>query len=145
MYIPLLKSHSGLRWIVVILFILAIAGLIRAAYQGKSSNRAILFAKLTLIVSHIQLLLGLWLYFISPKVVFMAESMKNKVLRFYLVEHIALMVIALAVLTIGYVKYKKTIENQSSAKSMLWYYIISFVLIMISIPWPFRGMGAGWF
>lgn len=145
MYIPLLKSHSGLRWIVVILFILAIAGLIRAAYQGKSSNRALLFAKLTLIVSHIQLLLGLWLYFISPKVVFMAESMKNKVLRFYLVEHIALMVIALAVLTIGYVKYKKTIENQSSAKSMLWYYIISFVLIMISIPWPFRGMGAGWF
>lgn len=145
MYIPLLKSHSGLRWIVVILFILAIAGLIRAAYQGKCSNRALLFAKLTLIVSHIQLLLGLWLYFISPKVVFMAESMKNKVLRFYLVEHIAIMIIALAVLTIGYVKYKKTIENQSSAKSMLWYYIISFVLIMISIPWPFRGMGAGWF
>ncbi|MDO8899686.1 MAG: hypothetical protein Q7V19_18695 [Bacteroidales bacterium] len=145
MYIPLLKSHSGLRWILLILFVSALVMLFRAAYQGKFSKKLVLTAKMTLILTHIQLILGLVLYFISPKVMFAASSMKVTVSRFYLVEHISLMLIAVILLTIGFSKAKNLLNTQAGAKKMFTYYLISFILIMISIPWPFRSFGAGWF
>lgn len=145
MYFPLLKSHSGLRWVLLGFFISALIMLFRAAYQGKFSKRTANTAKFTLILTHIQFLIGLVLYFISPKVIFAASSMKSTVLRFYLVEHISLMLIAVILLTIGFSKWKKAVDTQAGAKKMFTYYIISFILIMISIPWPFRNLGAGWF
>jgi hypothetical protein len=145
MYIPLLKSHSGLRWILLILFVSALVMLFRAAYQGKYNKKLASTAKMTLILTHIQFLLGLVLYFISPKVIFAASSMKVSVFRFYLVEHISLMLIAVILLTIGFSKAKKLLNTQAGAKKMFTYYLISFILIMISIPWPFRNFGAGWF
>lgn len=145
MYTPLLKSHSGLRWILLILFVTALVMLFRAAYQGRFSKKLALTAKMTLIFTHIQFLLGLALYFISPKVIFAASSMKVSVSRFYLVEHISLMLIAVILLTIGFSKSKNLLHTQAGAKKMFMYCIISFILIMTSIPWPFRNLGAGWF
>jgi membrane protein DedA with SNARE-associated domain len=94
---------------------------------------------------HLQLVLGLVLYFISPKVIFDASSMKNGMYRFFLVEHIALMVIAVILVTIGYVRSDRTDQDLKQHKQILIYYGIAFILILIAIPWPFRGFGSGWF
>jgi len=143
LYTILLKSHSGLRWMLLAFFILAIAQLARTAFSTCKFNPKTL-SLLTLITAHVQLLIGLALYFISPKVVFAASSMKETVLRFYLVEHISLMVIALIVLTIGYSKTKNKLQEAAGARKAFYYYLISLILILVSIPWPFRIAVAGW-
>ncbi len=142
LYTILLKSHSGLRWMLLAFFILAIAQLARTAFSTCKFNPKTL-SLLTLITAHVQLLIGLALYFISPKVVFAASSMKETVLRFYLVEHISLMVIALIVLTIGYSKTKNKLQEAAGARKAFYYYLISLILILVSIPWPFRIAVAG--
>jgi hypothetical protein len=45
----------------------------------------------------------------------------------------------------GYSKAKKKAEDSQKFKTTFWYYLIGLVLILVSIPWPFRGLGAGWF
>jgi uncharacterized membrane protein YozB (DUF420 family) len=141
-----LHIHSGLRWL-VLLFI--IAAIVNACLKltGKSSLnfKDCAFNRLTMMVIHLQLVFGLVLYFISPKVVFSAASMKESVLRFFLVEHIGLMIIAVILITIGYIKSARTDNEIKKHKLILGYYSIAFLLILVSIPWPFRGIGGGWF
>jgi hypothetical protein len=135
-------AHSGFRWVVLILLITAIVTAFSKKKAGspmKSEDKKLpLF---TLIATHIQLILGIILYFISPYVVFAADTMKDSLKRFYTVEHILLMLIAIILITIGYSKGKKT----ASWKPIFTYYLIGLILILISIPWPFRGLNAGWF
>jgi len=144
LYTILLKSHSGLRWLLLAFFILALLQLARKGFSECRFNPKTMVL-LTLITAHVQLLIGLALYFISPKVVFAASAMKETVLRFYLVEHISLMVIALIILTIGYSKTKNKLQEIAGARKAFYYYLVSFILILASIPWPFRIAGADWF
>lgn len=139
-------AHSGIRWIVLILLIVAIVNAYTKWKSGKLvSDKDKKINLFTLIFSHIQLLLGLVLYFTSPKVVFAAEAMKNSAQRFFLVEHIAMMIIAIILITIGHSRSKKAATNTSSFKTVFWFYLIALVLILVSIPWPFQSYGASWF
>ncbi len=142
----LVHSHSGLRWILILLFLTSLMLLYITAFgKKKGATAARKFALITLIVTHIQLIIGLVLYFISPLVVFSSSSMKNPVYRFYLVEHISLMLVAIVLVTIGYSTAKKIEDQVVSARKMFYFYLVGFLLILISIPWPFRNLGAGWF
>ena len=146
MYNGLLHAHSGLRWLVLLFLVWAIVNAAtkmngQKAY-GANDKRVSLFA---LIFTHIQLILGLALYFISPKVQFAGEVMSNKILRFYTVEHISLMLVAIVLITMGYSKAKRKANDGQKFKTTFRYYLIGLILILISIPWPFRGLGAGWF
>ena len=94
---------------------------------------------------HIQFLGGLILYFISPKVSFAAGFMKDSIARFFAMEHILLMSISMILLTIGYSKSKRIIESDKKFKKIFVYYLISLLIVLASIPWPFRALGAGWF
>ena len=144
LYTILLKSHSGLRWLLLFLFIAALIQLGRKAF-GKAAINVKSISLFTMIIAHLQLIIGLALYFLSPKVVFDAASMKDSILRFYLVEHISLMIVAIVLLTIGYTKSKQYFSVPKGAKRAFYYYLISFILILISIPWPFRIPVAGWY
>jgi membrane protein DedA with SNARE-associated domain len=95
-------------------------------------------------MAHIQLIIGLVLYFTSPKVVFEASSMSSPLLRFFLVEHISLMIIAIILITVGYAKSKRITDIRKKNRTIVIYYAISLVLILAAIPWPFRNLGAGW-
>ena len=146
MYQIIKSAHSGLRWIVLILLIVAIVGAWqqwkkKSHYEPKEQKLALF----TLIVSHLQLLLGFVLYFISPKVMFSAETMGNSVLRFFTVEHTLGMIAAIVLITIGYSRAKRMAPTANGFKSLAIFYGIGLLLILISIPWPFRGLGAGWF
>jgi hypothetical protein len=140
-------AHSGIRWVLLILFLLAIYRLFMEGYRSKKSSKTILYGKLTLTFLHIQTVLGLLLYFfLSPKVHFEAAAMKNTFQRFYLVEHISMMLIAVILLTIVWVKGKKKLETSSGARNLFAWFTIIFVIILAAIPWPFRtALGGGWF
>lgn len=145
-YPILVHIHSGLRWLVLLFIIAAIvnAGL-KLTRKSSSNCNDCAFNRLALIFMHLQLVLGLVLYFISPKVVFESTSMKDSLLRFFLVEHIGLMIIAVILITIGYVKSDRAVDELKKQKQVLVYFSIALLLILVSIPWPFRELGAGWF
>jgi hypothetical protein len=97
-----------------------------------------------MLTAHIQLVSGLVLYFISPKVIFDASYMKNAVIRFFLVEHILVMIIAIILITIGYVRSKRISEPRKQRRIILIYFIISLLLILSRVPWPFLNYGGAW-
>ena len=139
-------AHSGLRWVALVLLIWAIANAFskfqsKKAYEEKDRKIGLF----TLISVHLQLILGLILYFISPYVQLAASSMKNTVLRFYTVEHLSLMLIAIILITVGYSKAKRKEDDAAKFKTTYIFYGIGLLLILLAIPWPFRGLGAGWF
>ena len=139
-------AHSGLRWVVLALLLVAIVNALMKWRSGKTytdgDRKITLF---TMIGAHVQLILGLILYFISPAVQFNSATMSDKVLRFYSVEHLTIMILAIAVITIGYSQAKKKLEAAQKFRSTCTYYLIALLLILAGIPWPFRFPGAGWF
>lgn len=146
LYNILTHAHSGLRWLVLIGLIVAIANAFTKWRNGskfEAGDRKInVFAMVT---THIQLLIGFALYFISPRVVFDAASMKDAVARFFLVEHISLMLLAIILITIGFSKAKRTADDTQKFKTTFIFYLIGLLLILISIPWPFQQYGTSWF
>ncbi|RME98546.1 MAG: cytochrome B [Bacteroidetes bacterium] len=144
MYNMLVHAHSGLRYLVLAFLLLAIiTGWMK--WSKQESYPAGKMPLLGLIFTHIQLILGLVLYFISPKVQFAGNVMKDAVYRFYTVEHISLMLVAIILITLGYRKAKQQAPQPLGHRTIVRYYLIGLVLILVSIPWPFRGLGAGWF
>jgi len=145
MYNGLLAAHSGLRWVVLILLLAAIFNAFSKKKSGVWSPKDKKIALFTLIFTHIQLLIGLVLYFQSPKVSFASGVMSESIARFYTVEHISLMLIAIALITVGYSKSKKAATDAKKFGAIATFYLVGLILILASIPWPFRIEGAGWF
>lgn len=138
MYEILVRSHSGLRWIALLLLLLAIANALKSKNSGVYLKKDKMINLFGMVFLHVQLLLGLILYFMSPKVTFAAGWMKVAWMRFFGMEHILIMLIAIVLVTIGRKKAEK--ENAAArkhAKIALWY-TIGLILIIASIPWPFR-------
>jgi hypothetical protein len=145
MYSILVTTHSVLRWILLISLVLTLiyAAFNRAGKQPFNNSIKNLSAT-TVRLLHLQLLVGIILYFISPKVIFSGMAMKAHLSRFFLVEHLTGMLIAVILITIGYSKAKKMISDQKKYNTILIYYTIGFLAIMAAIPWPFYNLGAGW-
>lgn len=146
MYNMLKHAHSGFRWLVLVLLIIAIVNAYTKWQNRKdftsSDKKKSLFA---MVFTHIQLIIGLVLYFMSPLVSFSSGFMKESITRFFTIEHTTIMVLAIAVITIGYSKSKRKADDSQKFKTIFIYYLIGLLLILISIPWPFRGLGTGWF
>ena len=140
----IVHAHSGLRWLVISLLVYAIYNAVTGKNSYEKKDKMInLFAMISL---HIQLLLGLILYYTSGNVSFDAGWIKNPILRFYGMEHLMGMLIAIILITIG----RKVAEKQDSAaqkhKKILIWYSIGLLLILASIPWPFReALEGSWF
>jgi hypothetical protein len=146
MYNGLLHAHSGLRWILLVLIVWAIIKAISGWTGQKEYQKSDrLSALLALIFTHIQLLIGLGLYFMSPKVSFESGVMESSVLRFYTVEHITMMIVAIALITFGFSSAKRMEVSLAKHKRVAITYGIGLLIMIASIPWPFRGLGAGWF
>jgi hypothetical protein len=147
LYGILVHMHSGLRWVALILLIYAIINAGRSMASGKYLKKDEMVNLFTMISLHMQLLIGLVLYFISPKVQFTEGWMKDSMLRFFGMEHILLMVLAIAIVTIGRSRAEKKLEGtRNKHRAILMSYTIGLILILISIPWPFgrwASFGAG--
>lgn len=140
MYDFLLIIHSWLRWAVLLLALITIY---KSLVGFKGSNA---YEKSDNIISasfvgtiHLMALIGLGLYFTSPYA-FNAfgggESvMKNATLRFWAVEHVFVMVIAVVLATIGRAKSKKKSNDQEKFKVQLIFFSIALLLMLSRIPW----------
>jgi hypothetical protein len=136
-----LHLHSGFRYIVLLLVFLAI---IRAwaDWLGKKSysegNRKLnLFAMISL---HTQLLIGLVLYFLSPFVQFTGSMMKDNNARYWTVEHLTAMIIAIILVTIGHSKSKKITLPEGKHKTIAIYYTLALIIIIVTIILSKRGL-----
>ena len=135
--------HSYWAYLVLLIVLLAtlnaLAGLFSKREYGAKDFRISLFA---LIVMHIQLLIGLILYFVSPTWGFsnisnmgMAAVMKDSTARLFAVEHPLIMILAVVFITIGYSKHKKKLLSHKKFKTLSIFYTIALVLILSRIPW----------
>lgn len=151
MYSGLVHAHSGLRWVALILLLFAIFNAAKSQSSGKYEKKDKMINLFAMVFLHVQLLIGLGLYFISPKVQFvegwMSSDVAGGMFRFYGLEHILLMIIAIAVVTLGRSKAEKKLKGtRDKHRRILISYTLGLILILISIPWPFRAaLGGSWF
>ena len=139
-------AHSGLRWVVLGLLIYAIFNALSKKGKGTFSVQDAKVNSFTTMFCHIQLLLGFALYFTSPKVVFSEAWMKNASQRFYGMEHLLLMLLAIVLITIGSAKAKRAANDEDKFKKTYLFFGLGLILILAGIPWPFReALGGGWF
>jgi len=141
MYNTVKMVHSYWAYFVLIVLIIASVNAIIKSVSGKEYEaKDFRISLFTLIVSHIQLLLGLLLYFVSPRLELFSELgmggvMKDAVNRLYLVEHPIINIIAVALITIGYSKHKKKLTSKPKLKLIAVFYTIALVLFLSRIPW----------
>jgi cytochrome bd-type quinol oxidase subunit 2 len=141
MYSFFKNFHSGFRYIVFILVVIAIIQSL-VGWLGKKpytdANRKMnLFA---MISAHTQLLIGLVLYFLSPLVQFASSTMKNNELRYWTVEHLTGMIIAIALITIGHSRSKKATTPEGKHRAVAIFYTIAFLVIVGTIMQSHRGL-----
>jgi hypothetical protein len=150
MYTGLLHLHSFLRWVILILEIIAIYKSFTGMTGGRPFTAGDRKAGLFLMISaHTQLLVGLYLYLAGPwglaniSNLGFGEAMKDPVTRFYGIEHIFGMLVAIVLITIGKGVAKKAIPDAAKHKRSFWFFLVALVIILATIPWPFRVVGAG--
>ena len=116
----------------------ALIGFFSKKEYGPKDFRISLFA---LIVTHLQLLLGLVLYFVSPNGMQsisnngMGAVMKDSTMRLNAVEHPMVMILMVVFITIGYSKHKKKLVSTPKFKMLAIFYTIALVLMLSRIPW----------
>ena len=138
MYDILVRSHSGLRWIALILLVVAIVNALGARTKGIYVKKDKMINLFAMVFIHVQVTLGLIMYFQSPRVNFVEGWMKSPQLRFFGMEQIAMMILAAVLLTIGRKKAEKESNPNNKHRKIFMWYTICLVIIFLAIPWPFR-------
>ncbi len=136
----LVLTHSVLRYFLLVFLLIVI---IRSftGWQKKSAYSG-LDEKVSLwlfILTHTQLLIGLTLYFISPLVIFNGASMKDPIARYWLVEHISMMLCAIVLITMARITAKKMSDAVAKHKRLFIFNTIALVIIVAAIAQSGRG------
>lgn len=141
MYQILLSIHSATRWLLLAALIFSIyrawRGLSDAAFT-KTDNA---LRHWTATIAHIQLVIGIILYTQSPVVKYFWKH-KNEAgsaneLWFFGLLHILLMLAAIVMVTIGSSLAKRREGGRVKHRTILLWYSLALLLIIIAIPWPF--------
>lgn len=142
MYQTLIFFHSIVRWLVL-------AGLLTSVYKAFQGYRLSavfnrgdnLVRHLTATIAHIQLIIGVTLYFQSPAVkqFFVVSDHPAGITEslFFGAIHISMMVSAILILTIGSAMSKRQETDREKFKVMLIWFGLALVIILAAIPWPF--------
>ncbi len=147
MYTGLIHLHSLLRWVAIIAIIVAMVN----AFLGMRKNRPFgkndnLWSLITMITFHIQLVIGLVLYF-TENWHTQIGNMSDKLIRFFAVEHLVGMLVVIILITVGRARAKRSSTDLLKHRRTLRFFLIAFIILMFTIPWPTRdvGIGKGWF
>ena len=139
MYTGLQHLHSGIAYLALLALILVIF----YALFGSLSSREFTekdrkIALIAFILSHIQLLVGLILYFVSPlglSLLTGGGAMSDATARLTAVEHPLINIIAIILITVGYSRAKKISTSRGKFRSIYMMYAVGLVLILSRIPW----------
>src|ERR1700756_3339796 len=137
MYPFLLALHSLIRWFVLGRLLFAIYRSWRGWLGHKPYTKTDRVTRIvTATVAHIQLVIGLWLYFISPVVSYFlhnySQAVRMRQIRFFGMEHITMMLIAIVIITLGSAKAKRKTTDEAKFKTMAIWFTIALVLIFTS-------------
>ncbi|HEY2722981.1 MAG TPA: hypothetical protein VGI82_14710 [Chitinophagaceae bacterium] len=156
-YKLMVHLHSVIRWVILLLLLIAIFNSLTAGNRPFTRGDARIGSLLTGFAD-LTLLIGLVLYFFNSKGIgyhsfdnssFSAvmKDKDNELIRFFAVEHIVAMLIAIILLHIGKAQGKKAISDKAKHRRTLVFYLLALLIILVSIPWPFRQIGAasGWY
>lgn len=130
------KAHSGWAYLVIAFLLIAVINaLIGLSSKNEFTGKDRKIALFALIFTHIQLLFGLVLYFVSPLGKAVLGQMKDPALRLTSLEHPLINIIAITLITIGWSKHKKLTTSNAKFKSFAIFYTIGLILILSRIPW----------
>lgn len=135
MYTGFKHLHSTLAYVLLAGLLISILYVLFAYLQNKGYNRKM--ALLGLICAHLQFVVGLVIYFISPLGIKAAsgEAMKISTSRLYFLEHPLMMLVAIVLITVGYSRAKRLTVAKKQNGTVLAFYLIALILILSRIPW----------
>lgn len=137
----ILQLHSYWAYITLItLLVVLVSSLLNFWRKNNFYSKDLRIALFALIAVHIQLLIGLAWYFISPsyklmKEIGMGEAMKDSLIRLHTIEHPLVMILATILVTVGFSKHKKKERAEAKFKTLIIYYGIALVLVLSRLPW----------
>jgi hypothetical protein len=135
------ELHSYLAYIVLAILFLAVANAILGLIGNKmfTPQKDLRLSLFTLILCHIQLLIGLLLYFVSANGFNAVQELGmgglNSAARLLAVEHPFINRVAIALITIGWSRHKKFMDGKRKFKSIAVFYGLGLLLILSRIPW----------
>jgi len=147
MYPSFLVLHNFLRWLVLLSLLYSIYRAVTGYKNNLSfSKRDNAFRHWTATIAHVQLVTGFILYLKSPVVSFFwthkSEAMKQPEVVFFSLLHIALMLLAVVLITIGSAMAKRKAEDRAKFKTMLIWFGLGLAIIFLAIPWPFSPLAS---
>ncbi|MCZ8198287.1 MAG: hypothetical protein O9267_11845 [Flavobacterium sp.] len=136
MYTFIQKFHSGWAYLVLLLLVVAVVN----SFLGLSSKKDFTakdrkIALFALIFTHVQLVIGFILYFVSPLGKDSLGQMKDAALRLTSLEHPLINIIAIVLITIGWSSHKKQESSNGKFKKIAIFYGLGLLLILSRIPW----------
>ena len=142
MYPYILALHSLIRWFVLGSVVFAIyrsyRGWLGGSAYSKFDNRV---RHWSATIAHIQLVLGVWLYLVSPITQYFLHNFKDAVhereIRFFGIEHSVMMILGIVVITIASVISKRQSTDKGKYKTLALGYTLGLLIILTSVPWPF--------
>ncbi len=147
MHFYTLLLHSYTRWAVLasLLFALyrGVSGWRSGRVFGKTDDRARVLA---VTFSHLQFVIGFVLYFVSPVVdaFWSGAAARNASfeISFFGIIHLGLMTTAIGVLSVGSSLVKRTPTDHKKFSTLVLYFSIALVIILLAVPWPFSPLAA---
>ena len=133
--------HSYWAYLAVLLLVLAFVNALIGLTKNKEfSDKDLRISLFTLIVIHIQLILGFIVYYVSPyyesmREIGMGATMKDAGIRLYTVEHPLMMILAIVLITIGFSKHKKQTKDKGKFKTITIFYGLGLLFVLSRIPW----------
>lgn len=141
MYSGLFHTHSLLRYFIlaalVVVIVKALLSIVNKQPYTKLDNRIGLYL---FIFTHMQLLIGLILYFVSPFVKFGSDTMSDKATRYWTVEHITAMIIAIVLITLARTSLKRMTDDSAKHRRTLIYNAMALAIIVGTILMSGRGL-----
>ena len=128
--------HSYWAYIVLAVLIYTVINAVMGLVKKKEfTHKDFRLGLFTLITTHIQLLIGLGWYFMSPWYKSMKASGIDSSNRLLAVEHPIMMILAIVLITMGWSKHKKKVKSESKFKTFALFYGLGLVFILSRIPW----------
>ena len=137
----LLNVHSYLAYVVLVVLVIAVANAILGLRGDKlfTLEKDFRISLFGLILSHLQLLLGLVLYFVSANgfnaIRTLGMGGLNSAARLLALEHPLVNILAIALITVGWSRHKKYMEARKKFRSIALFYGLGLLLILSRIPW----------
>lgn len=139
MHTALLLTHNSLRWLILLLAVMTLVQSVKGRDGTIAYAKARRLGVFFTMALHLQLLLGLALFAVSPFIraamADMQGTMADSARRFFIAEHPTFMVIATILMTVGGIVAKNAADDAARHRKLAIFVAVTLLLILAGIPW----------